>query len=37
MGSSVQLIGESDVVDTEELRVGGDSDGVRETARDDVV
>ena len=35
-GSSVKLLGESEEVETEELRVGGDRDGVREGARDAV-
>ena len=36
-GSSLKLMGESDEVDTEELRVGGDRDGVLDGARDEGV
>lgn len=36
-GSSVKLMGDSDMVDTDELRVGGEREGVLEGALDEGV
>jgi len=37
VGSSVKLTGDSDIVEMDELRVGGERDGILEDARDDGV
>jgi hypothetical protein len=36
-GSSVKLMGDSDAVETDELRLGGDREGILDEALDDEV